>query len=130
MMSQITIFFDGSCPLCFREMCALKQHDVHNFITLIDIHSEAMDAYPEIDAEEARRILLAYNSQGELIRGLDALHLAWSLVSKPWIYAMTRWPVIRPLANYGYLLFARHRYTLSRWLTGQSRCDNDQCRRK
>ncbi|TRN24677.1 thiol-disulfide oxidoreductase DCC family protein [Vibrio furnissii] len=129
-MSQITIFFDGRCPLCFREMCALKQQDVHNCITLIDIHSPDMADYPAIDLEEAQRILLAYDAQGRLVRGLDTLHLAWSLVGKPWLYALTRWSLIRPLADRAYLWFARHRDTLSGWLTGQRRCPQGQCRPK
>lgn len=128
-MSQITIFFDGQCPLCVREMHAIKRYDDHNLIALIDINSEALTHYPDIDPAEARTIILAYNNKGELIRGLDVLYQAWSLVGKGWIYAPTRWPLIKTLSDQCYLLFARHRYTISRWLTGKSRCDNDQCSR-
>lgn len=128
-MSQITIFFDGQCPLCVREMRAIKRYDDHNLIALIDINTDQMADYPDIDPVEARRIILAYNNKGQLIRGLDVLHQAWSLVGKGWIYAPTRWPLIKTLCDQCYLLFARHRYTISRWLTGKSRCDNNQCGR-
>ncbi|WP_136483665.1 DUF393 domain-containing protein [Vibrio sp. H11] len=128
-MSQITIFFDGQCPLCVREMRALKRYDDHNLIALIDINSDQMADYPDIDPAEAQRIILAYNNRNQLIRGLDVLHQAWRLVGKGWIYAPTRWPLIKTLADQCYLLFAKHRYTISRWLIGQSRCDNNQCGR-
>jgi len=37
------------------------------------------------------------------------------------LYAPLRWPLIRHVADYAYSLFARHRYSISYWLTGQKR---------
>lgn len=41
-----------------------------------------------------------------------------------WLYAPLRWPGIRIIADWGYLKFAKHRYTISYLLTGKKRtCD-------
>lgn len=126
-MTTLTIFYDGACPLCVREMQALKQHDKHNQIKLVDIHHPDFSHYPDIDAQQAATILHALDSQNHLSLGLDATYQAWALVGQGWRYAPLRWPGIKHLADWGYIQFARNRYTLSKWLTGKSRCDNDQC---
>ncbi|MFA0438450.1 redox protein [Vibrio sp. 10N.286.49.C2] len=128
-MQQLTIFFDGTCPLCKREMGSLTKHDRHNRIRTVDIYSDAFKDFPHIDAQAANTILHALDQDNQLFLGLDATHQAWSLVGRGWIYAPLRWRVIKPLADKCYLYFARNRYRISFWITGKSRCDNDVCSR-
>ncbi|MGB2287813.1 MAG: DCC1-like thiol-disulfide oxidoreductase family protein, partial [Porticoccaceae bacterium] len=54
----------------------------------------------------------------------DVTYRAWVLVGKRKWVAVLRWPLIKGFADIGYLFFARNRYTISRLLTGQSRCDS------
>ncbi len=44
MPTSLILFYDGQCPLCVKEMTALKKHDTHNAIQLVDIFSEAFEA--------------------------------------------------------------------------------------
>lgn len=127
-MTKLTIFYDGFCPLCVKEMDHLKRYDNSNSIKLIDIQTSIMEQYPTIDAKEASSILHALDSQGNLILGLDVTYQAWSLVGKGWLYAPLRWKLIKPFADKAYLHFAKNRYRWSKWLTGKSRCDSGQCR--
>ena len=126
-MYQLTIFYDGTCPLCAKEMNALKQQDKNNAIKTIDIYSEDFSDYPSIDPKAANTILHALNQNGELILGLDVTYLAWKLVGKGWLYAPLRWPGIKVLADWCYLYFAKNRYRVSYWLTGSSRCSKTSC---
>lgn len=128
-MTKLTIFYDGTCPLCAKEMNALKNYDEHQCIRTVDIYSEAFTHFPQIDADKANTILHALDDNGELLLGLDATYRAWQLVGKGWLYAPLRWPLIRPVADWLYLRFANNRYRVSYWLTGSSRCDTDQCSR-
>ena len=128
-MTQLTIFYDGTCPLCAKEMNALKKHDKQNLLQTVDIYSEEFSAYPEIDAEAANNILHAINHNGQLLLGLDVTYKAWQLVGRGWIYAPLRWKLVKPLADSLYLKFARNRYKVSFWLTGTSRCDSNSCSR-
>ena len=56
------------------------------------------------------------------LRGLA--YRAWALVGKGYLIAPLRWPVIRWFADKAYLWFARNRYKVSGWFTGQERCDS------
>lgn len=128
-MTLLTIFYDGTCPLCVKEMQALKNHDDQNAICIVDIHSESFAAYPEIDPTKASTILHGYKKDNQLILGLDVTYYAWHIVGKGWLYAPLRWPLFKPVADWAYMRFANNRYTISKWLTGKSKCSNGQCSR-
>jgi predicted DCC family thiol-disulfide oxidoreductase YuxK len=129
MMIKLTVFYDGTCPLCAREMTALKKYDDQQDIKIVDIYSEEFADYPQIDAQRANTVLHALDEQQQLILGLDATHRAWQLVGRGWLYAPLRWRLIKPIADQCYLYFANNRYRISYWLTGNSRCNNGSCSR-
>lgn len=123
-MTDLTLFFDGSCPLCAREIDHLRRLDRHRRIRFEDIHADDFSRrYPDVDPEEASAILLG-DYRGERLRGLDVTHRAWSLVGQGWRTAPLRWPLIRPAADRIYRWFAPRRYRISGWLTGRQRCDS------
>jgi predicted DCC family thiol-disulfide oxidoreductase YuxK len=128
-MTKLTIFFDGTCPLCAKEMRALKQRDTHQHIRTVDIYSDDFSHYSQIDAARANTILHALDDNDTLLLGLDVTYRAWQLVGRGWLYAPLRWPLIKPIADWFYLRFANNRYRISYWLTGRSRCSTDQCSR-
>ncbi|HHF3019379.1 TPA: thiol-disulfide oxidoreductase DCC family protein [Vibrio diabolicus] len=128
-MTKLTIFYDGTCPLCAKEMHALKRRDVKQAIKIVDIYSDDFSDYPQIDAQKANTILHALNDNNELILSLDVTHRAWQLVGRGWLYAPLRWPLLKPIADWLYLRFANNRYRVSYWLTGSSRCNSGQCSR-
>ncbi|WP_252374631.1 thiol-disulfide oxidoreductase DCC family protein, partial [Vibrio parahaemolyticus] len=117
------------CPLCAKEMKALKQRDSKQHIKTVDIYSDTFADYPQIDPEQANTILHALNEKGELLLGLDVTHRAWQLVGRGWLYAPLRWRLVKPVADWLYLKFAKNRYRVSYWLTGTSRCNSGSCSR-
>ncbi|MDF5119601.1 DUF393 domain-containing protein, partial [Vibrio parahaemolyticus] len=56
-------------------------------------------------------------------------HRAWQLVGRGWLYAPLRWRLVKPVADWLYLKFAKNRYRVSYWLTGTSRCNSGSCSR-
>ncbi len=125
---SLTIFYDGRCPLCLAEMRQLHALNKQGKLRFEDIHAENFQQrFPDINSDAAARILHGRLETGELLLGLDVTHRAWSLVGKKRWLAALRWPLIRPVADLAYRVFARHRYRLSRLLTGQARCQSD-CR--
>lgn len=125
-MSALTIFYDGKCPLCVREMRHLKAKDRKHQITFIDLHGEQFAPYADrIDAVAADRILHGLTADAQIIRGLDVTHRAWSLVGRGWLTAPLRWPVLRWFADHGYRFFARHRNRIAYLVTGEQQCQ--QC---
>jgi predicted DCC family thiol-disulfide oxidoreductase YuxK len=124
-MAELTIFYDGFCPLCVREMDHLRKIDQQQKLRLEDIQQpDFSERYPQIDKAEASSILLSQLPNGTLLKGLDSTHKAWSVVGQGWRTGWMRWPLIRWFADRAYLFFARNRYSISRLLTGQSRCNS------
>jgi len=128
-MTRLTLFYDGTSPLCSKEMKALKEQDHKRLIQTVDIYGDTFFNYPQIDAQQANTILHALDDRGQLLLGLDATHRAWQLVGKGWLYAPLRWRIFKPMADWCYLYFAKNRYRISFWLTGTSRCNKDSSSR-
>lgn len=124
-MAELTIFYDGGCPLCLAEMKHLLKLDRQKKIELVDINQQdSQQKHPHIDPVKADRILHGELIDGTVLLGLDVTHKAWSLVGKGKWIAIIRWPVIGYVADFLYLQFARHRHFLSRLITGQERCES------
>lgn len=126
-MNKLTIFYDGHCPLCLKEMAHLKQLDADQNILLIDVQTpEFQDTFPEIDKASALAKLHGYLTEEvkpkQLLTGLDVTYHAWRLVGKGYWIAPLRWPIIKYIADFAYILFAKNRYRLSYLLTGKRRC--------
>ncbi|MCW9046594.1 MAG: DUF393 domain-containing protein [Gammaproteobacteria bacterium] len=121
----LTIYYDGHCPLCMKEMQLLKRHDIKKYIKFVDLHNENFsNEYPHIKASDAIKILHGQLNTGELLLGLDVTCRAWNLVGKHKWLAILRWPLIRTIADIIYRLFARYRNRISHLLTGQKNCNS------
>lgn len=134
---SLTIFYDGYCPLCVKEMRHLKKLDTARKLTLVDVNdSDFASNYPEIDPHYALSRLHGYLFQSEhkspnhkskankqLVTGLDVTYHAWRMVGRGWLVAPLRWPVIKWFSDKAYIFFAKHRHRISQWITGQPRCE-------
>ena len=127
-LESLTIFYDGYCPLCVKEMRHLKKLDSNEKLNLVDLNDEYFESdFPEISAHKAMTRLHGYlfqNNTKQLVTGLDVTYYAWRMVGKGWLVAPLRWPIISWFADKAYLWFAKHRFTISEWLTGQPRCES------
>ena len=123
-MAELIIFYDGGCPLCVSEMRHLSKLDTESLISLENIHADDFsERFPHIDQQRADQILHGQLANGEVIYALDVTYAAWSLVGKRHWVALLRWPIIKQIADYSYLFFAKYRSTISRLLTGSERCE-------
>ncbi len=122
--TQLTVFYDGRCPLCVKEIRALKQHDAAGLLQLENIHAkDVRQRYPQLDPTAAEKILHGIDANGEWLTGLDVTVKAWQLVKRHRWLRILRWPLIKPLADMFYRFFARHRQKMAFLLTGQRHCD-------
>jgi len=120
---MLTIFYDGHCPLCTKEMAVLQQLNVDKKLILEDIHAKDFNLrFPHIDVIAADKILHGQLENGQVITGLDVTCLAWKIVGKHKWLQVLRWPLIRFFADRGYLFFARYRHAISAFVTRTPRC--------
>lgn len=125
---RLTIFYDGRCPLCVAEMTRLQKLDKHHRIALVNLQEDNLtQLYPELNQARAMNILQGRLDNGRYIEGLDVTHKAWSLVGRGHWTFILRLPFLKWVFNFIYLLFARHRYRISGWLTGQSKVNCTVC---
>ena len=122
---ELVLFFDGHCPLCSAEMRQLFELDRLKRLLLVDLHQVDFDQlYPHIDKVQASKILQAQQKNGSMLYGLDANCKAWELVGRKGWLRILRWPFIRVIADFGYLIFANNRSLISYVATGQRRCSS------
>lgn len=121
---EFEVFYDGGCPLCLREIAMIRRWDRQQRLKFTDIDDPAFDAqavgktHDELMAEIHGRL-----PDGTLVKGVEVFRRLYGAVGFRWLTAMTRWPVIAPLLDLGYYVFARNRL----WLTGR-RCQAGVCR--
>lgn len=103
-----TLYYDGRCPLCTTEMARLGQL-CDSGLELRDIHALAPD--PSLPAREALlRTLHLRTADGRLLTGLDANVAAWQHTRLGPLWRWLRWPLVRPLTDGVYRLWAARRY--------------------
>lgn len=119
-MAQFTILYDGACPLCRREVTFLGRRDrrLHPgqwALAFVDIDRPDYDpdVYQGISYREAMGRIHGVEASGEVLQNLAVFRRAYELVGLGWLYAPTRWPLIGPLAEALYGLWARLRLVLT-----------------
>ena len=94
-MSKVTIWYDGSCPLCRREIGLMKRLDRRGAIRFIDASGAGPAECPVgVDALLAR---FHASEDGRLLSGAAAFAAMWRAI-----------PILRPLG-----LLARNRTVLA-----------------
>ena len=120
-MAQLTILFDGGCPLCRREVTFLERRDrrlhaQHTTLAFVDIDRPDYDpkAYQGVTYREAMGRIHGVEANGAVLQDLAVFRRAYELVGLGWLYAPTRWPVLGPVADGLYHLWAAGRLRLTR----------------
>lgn len=134
----LTLYFDGDCPLCAREIKLLRAHATSHAaahataakLQLVDISDEAFDAQAlGFTREQMAFVLHARFDDGTWVTGLDATLWSWRAAGLGRWAAPLSWRPLRPLLTLGYRLFCRWRPHLA-WLPhpeGSRRCRDGSC---
>ena len=114
--TPLTVYFDGSCPLCRREIDWYRRRPGSDDITWIDVSHEASAAgLPDIDRETALARFHVRLPDGSLVAGAPAFAELWRrLPGFRMLGGIARVPVIEPLLERLYRGFLRLRPALQR----------------
>ncbi len=104
-----TLYYDGKCPLCAKEITLLAKLKDRNLI-LSDIHSVSAGRASWPDQREMLRVLHLKTQSGKWLVGLDANVAAWQHTRIGWLFSPLRWPIIRLFADRVYGWWANRRY--------------------
>jgi len=123
---RFKLLYDGECPLCVREVKWLQHWNRRGRLAFEDITGDGFDpARYSTTRDELMQAMHGVFPDGRMVRAVDAFREAYSLVGLGWLLAPTRWPVLRPVFDALYRLFARYRMPLGS-LFGRS-CDSGSC---
>jgi predicted DCC family thiol-disulfide oxidoreductase YuxK len=126
----LTLYFDGDCPLCAREIQLLRRRADEHRLNLVDISLGDFD--PAVVGQSKQTLqdcLHARFADGQWVTGLDATLWSWRAAGLDRWAAPLTWKPLRPLLELGYRLFCRLRPHLN-WLPhpqGSQRCTDKQC---
>ncbi|MGZ8381163.1 MAG: thiol-disulfide oxidoreductase DCC family protein [Nitrospira sp.] len=122
----LTVFFDGACPICDREIALMRRLDRRRRLIFCDFSRSDYDATSiDISPAELGRIIHARWGEGTIITGVDVFRAMWEAVGLGFLARLTRLSLVEPLVVKAYAWFARNRLRL----TGRSHtCEGDACR--
>lgn len=111
----LTLLYDRACPVCRLEMDSLRERARPGSLHFVDISDAEFDpsAYGA-SLETMQASICGVTADGRLIQGVEVLRLAYAAAGLGWVLRPTSWPGLRPVFDRAYLVFARHRYAVSR----------------
>lgn len=112
---DLTLLFDGGCPLCVREVRFLQQRDRQARLAFVDIDASDYDAaaHAGISYRVAMGRIHAITGSGEVLRDVAVFREAYRLIGLGWLYAPTRWPLIGSVVDWVYGIWAARRLQIT-----------------
>ena len=136
---SLTLLYDGGCPLCLREVTFLQGRDARlhpqqRRLAFVDIDAADYNpaAHGGISYREAMGRIHGLTGDGTVLRDVAVFREAYRLVGLGWLYAPTDWPLLRPVVDVAYGIWARWRLrltgrpTLDALCSGRAGCRLDQ----
>lgn len=99
-MPELTILFDGGCPLCVREVTFLERRDRRLTagqrqprLAFVDINAADYDPsrHAGISYRQAMGRIHAIDGAGRVLRDVAVFREAYRLIGLGWLYAPSRW---------------------------------------
>lgn len=118
MASKMTVYFDGSCPLCSREIKFIKSKDKKELIKAVDIDDPSFK--PETLRKTKEELMkkihaeLHLPNENKLIEGVDVFRELYSRIGLGFILWPTKLPILKQLTDLAYMAFAKNRLRISK----------------
>lgn len=110
----LTVYFDGSCPLCRREIDMYRRLPQAMNLTWVDV-SAGQDLGGVLSCEAAMARFHVRDSQGRLFSGAAAFSCLWRVFPGwRWLGLLSAWPPLSWLFEGAYRLFLPLRPSLQR----------------
>ena len=112
---ELTVYYDGSCPLCRREIALYQRQPAANRLAWVDV-SQGVALGEGLSCEAAMRRFHVRESSGRLLQGGAAFARLWRTMPgwclMGWLFAV---PPMSWTLELAYRLFLPLRPRLQRW---------------
>lgn len=124
----LTVYFDGACPLCSREIAHYRKLSFAGRLVFVDISATdfVAEEHGPTMAEFMARMHVR-DARGEWFKGVDCFPQIWATLPGRKYRLLGRAlkaPGLYPLAKFGYRIFAANRHRLP----GRRECEAERCR--
>ena len=112
--SKLTVYFDGSCPLCKAEMSYYMTQDTAEMMQFVDISAEEQSLPKDLNRQEAMSRLHVRKPNGELVVGAASFVNIWQALPRwNWAARTAALPGMTPTLEFAYRLFLKGRPAFS-----------------
>lgn len=110
----LTVYFDGDCPICRREIDLMKLLNRKGHLQFIDFsqstYSPEEHGYNQCDLG---RVIHARRADGLTITGVEVFRAMWEAIGLGFLANLSRLPLINKLLVKAYTWFGRNRLRLT-----------------
>lgn len=116
--SVLSVYYDGLCQICSREIDHYRKIEGANEIRFVDITDEKFNPSAEgLNAKAVHKMMHVKLADGTILTAVDAFREIWKVLpAYRQLYKITGLSILRPLLDLGYHTFAR----LRPWLPKRS----------
>jgi predicted DCC family thiol-disulfide oxidoreductase YuxK len=98
-----TVYFDGSCPLCSREISYYQSQEGAQAISFVDVSSPDAELGPGLERAQSLARLHVRERGGQLVSGAAAFVSLWRTLPRlAWLARIAQLPGVLPLLEGGY----------------------------
>ncbi len=112
-LQQLSIFYDGNCPLCLAEIHVLQNNNHRQLLRFINVQ-EDVSVNEGINCDLALKVIHAKFASGEIIKGPLVFAEAYKrsdLTVMKWLFSFTLFQQFYALF---YRFFAKYRHQISK----------------
>lgn len=107
---KVTVFYDGSCPLCTSEIGYYKRADADQALNLVDVSSECFLGDDQLNRSEAMARFHVRLADDQQVSGAQGFVEVWRVIPGwRWLAKFASIPGMVPLLEGVYRLFLRVR---------------------
>ena len=110
----LTVYFDGECPICRREINFIQRFNRKNRLNFVDFSLSTYSSTAQgLNQCDLGKVIHARWSDGTIIRGVEVFREMWEAIGLSWLAKASRVSLINSLLVRAYAWFAKNRHRLT-----------------
>lgn len=112
---ELTLYYDGQCPLCVAEIDFLQSRNAQGQLAFVDVTQTGFKAAGHnISCEAAMAQIHGRTADGQVLVGVPVFANAYRLAKLPVLAWLLSRSWLMPVLQPAYVLFAKHRQAISK----------------